>query len=162
MTFISDNPHAYRGYFISKFTEVETAISAFLTLYFLKGSELSSDGLLTIVVDRLTFESKRAAYKAVLDDHSVNVDGFVKTKNNKWPYANLFDEIRQLNEVRIQYAHYLMDEDRFGEDNAVITLIEFRDSPKVHEYTQKEFDKLIEKIEKVENQINETYKYIKK
>ena len=156
MSIVFDNPHAYRGVFIGQFAELELVMGSFLSLYFVPSGD--GNDIMSILIDRLTFESKRTAYKAVLDKIAVK-NGFVKTKNNKYAYSELLDEIRKLNEIRIQFAHYyLADADM--DKGHVIALVEFRNSPSVYEYSQEMFDIIFERLENATKAVLKTYDHL--
>ena len=153
MNIVFDNPHAYRGVFIGQFAELELAISSFLSLYFIPSGD--NNDLSSILIDRLTFESKRTAYKTVLDKIALK-NGFIKAKNNKYPYSELLDEIRKLNEIRIQFAHYyLADADM--DKGHVIKLIEFRNSGAIWVYSQEKFDSVFERLFQATRDVFKSY-----
>lgn len=147
-----DSPHAYRGYLINKFCELEIKISNYLALTFGNGN----DDILTILVDRITFEAKRLAYKDLLNRREI-ANGFVKTKSNKYPHTFWMNELRELIEIRNQFAHFILAQD--NERECVIALIEFRNSAGVIIYTKDMYDAILERINHVEHFIETTYSH---
>ncbi|HWZ02014.1 MAG TPA: hypothetical protein VNX40_00315 [Mucilaginibacter sp.] len=144
------DPHYYRGLFISKFSMVELFMDAAICFYFTRDEEMAKD-LIFMVINRLTFESKRTAFKAILEKISI-ADGFKKTKNNKWPYSELLNEIRLLNDHRIYFAHYAIFGGKSTDEN-VIELMEYRDQKKRIIYSKAEYYKLIKRLGNVISQV---------
>ncbi len=71
--------------------------------------------------------------------------GFIKTNNNAYPHSQLFKDIQEAQDERNCFAHYyLVVPNEYNE--TIITLAEFRDSIKVHEYTMDEYMKLLNKM----------------
>ena len=98
-----------------------------------------------VLLDRMTFDGKRTAIKGILDNRTLS-EGFIKTKNNSFPHGKILEEVRQLIEIRNFFAHYLSAVDHAKD--TVITLVQFRDSTKLLEYTQQEFDDLVIRIKR--------------
>ena len=143
--------HYLRGLLINEFSGLEKKIESYITTYFLGNSDKITD-FSNIILDRLTFEAKRASFKAIFDKMSVE-SGFVKTKNNSFPESKFFDEIRRLNDHRNYFAHYLMVMPTEITDR-VIGLAEFRDGVKIKWYTLKEYENLMAEIVKASNKVD--------
>lgn len=141
-----NSSHEYRGYAINEFTKLEKALDQYILIYFIPHQNNMQSPMHEIILDRLTFESKRTAVKSILDKKSDDT-GFIKTKNNSYPYGKLFDEVRKLIDLRNNFAHFLDAYDS-AEPKSVITLIKFRDKTDIIRYEQSEFDDLIFRIKK--------------
>jgi len=148
---ISDDPFAYRGYLISVFAELEQYMDICLARQFVPDGDFEE--IIAILIDRLNFEAKRTALKALLDK-KCTLDGFKKTKNNKFPHSAILDEIRQLSEIRNYFAHYYLCD--FFSPGSVIELVEYRNSTTVIKYSKKEFEVIIERIVTVMHFVNDT------
>ncbi|RWY53956.1 hypothetical protein [Mucilaginibacter gilvus] len=142
--------HYLRGLLINEFSGLEKKIERFIVTYFLGDSNMQNE-MSDVLLDRLTFEAKRASFKSIIDKRSVK-NGFKKSKNNKYPESALFDEIRRLNDHRIYFAHYIMVMPSTIDEN-IIGLAEFRDSVKILWYSEKEYQKLIADINRVSDKI---------
>lgn len=157
--------HWYRGKYIFEFSLLEMAIDQCLLYRWLKGgSREAGSEFRGILLDRLTFEAKRTALKSLLDVDAKKA-GFIKTKNNSYPNGNLFDRIRQLQEIRNYFAHYFS----FSLPNGIsqngdpmdyiICLAENRNyevgvTNMIH-YSQKQFDDLINEIQEIGNKVSD-------
>ncbi len=58
-----NSAHFYRGQLINEFTGLEKSIESFLATYFLPKSYNESIEFMDIVLDRMSFDTKRAALK---------------------------------------------------------------------------------------------------
>jgi len=153
MSIILNSEHEYRGYLINEFTKLERALDKHLLFHFFPNDDVNSRvcyRMHEVLLDRMTFDGKRTAVKGILDNKSVS-EGFIKTKNNSYPNGKLFDEVRQLIEIRNFFAHYLSVVSH--RKDTVIVLLQFRDSTKLFEYTQADFDDLVNRIVKATNDI---------
>lgn len=153
-----ENANKWRGDIISRFNQLEGTLGFVMAHYFLRGNSKLSE-LLNSVIDRLSFEQKRTALKAIVDKIDVK-NGFVKTKSNKWPSNEYFDRIRRLNDHRNYFAHYSLVA-FMGKHDKVIGLEERRDviSSKVKAYTEKELQGIVAEMVECERYIAS---YIKK
>jgi hypothetical protein len=142
----------YRGKMIEEFCKVELELERYLGAYFLNKSEERWD-FKTYILDRLTFEAKRTAFKGLLDKKAI-ADGFIKTKNNKWVHGKLIDQIKRLNDQRVYFAHYYLAYPR-PHGKYVICLTEYRDTLKTHDYSGEQMDLLIAEIKKVAKDIED-------
>jgi len=137
------NPNEYRGYFITQFAKLERSIDVYLAEYFLLNNINGVNEIIEVLIDRITFESKRTALKVLLDKkHASNTDP--KKRGN--PYKKLLDELRKTAEVRNWFAHYHLVVTNHDK-NLVIGLLQFRDSTNIKSYTHAQFEKLIDDIE---------------
>jgi hypothetical protein len=116
---------------------------------------VESNDFKNIILDRLTFESKRTALKTLLDVKAIK-SGFVKTNSNSFPTSKLIEEIRLVNFERINFAHYVHMVP-WSKDDSIITLVEHRDSIKFKSYTLEKFNKIIERIQKATDEVRSVY-----
>lgn len=142
----------FRGKLIDEFCFLEFAIEKYLVRYFLDEPD-ARRRLKNLILDRLTFEAKRTALKAMLDEYEKK-HGFIKTKNNTYPHAKLLDEIRLLNDQRNYFAHYYLAIPQ-EKPHLIICLAEYRDYVKTHDYTIEKFDSIIDRIKETVNKLNE-------
>ncbi|MFC1222689.1 hypothetical protein ACFE6N_02705 [Pedobacter sp. BG31] len=144
--------HLHRGQLISEFTVLEIAIEYYLAEHFVLDGAMQNS-FRSIVLNRMTFESKRSSFKTILEQKEI-ASGFIKTKSNTYPHSKLIDEIRRLNDERNYFAHYtLVANVGFDENHYVIGLAEFRDSTKYKWYTIDEFNTLMMRIRKATNDV---------
>jgi len=142
------NSHHYRGWIINEFSKLEKEIELFimddLEILLICGFEFQ-----TIILDRMTFESKRASLKKLLEEKSKK-KGFKKTNKNSYPHKSLLDELVALNEIRNNFAHFPLKELFLNHDylyNA-ICLIKYRDDYQTINYKDNEIELIIERIHK--------------
>jgi hypothetical protein len=142
-----DINHAARGKVINEFCLLEQAIEWFIVSHFVTvpGYKVA---IKHILLDRMTFETKRGILKHLLDLKSVKKDGFTKTKNNSSPYAKLVDEIRRLNDIRNEFAHYRIMTIEPPSNDVKVILLNSRDFIGVKEYEEAEVDSIIQRIKK--------------
>lgn len=135
--------HFLRGFLINEFSGLEKSLERYIGIYVL-GESGDLDRLINIILDRLTFEAKRTAFKTIRNNIAIE-NGFVKNKSNKYPDSDLIHEIRRINDHRIYFAHFMIVMPDINSDK-VISLVEFRDSTKIISYTEDEYNKLIADI----------------
>lgn len=136
------NAYHYRGMFIDKFCFLEVQIESYLAQSFIVDSK-NMMYFKSIILDRLTFESKRTAFRALLLKHNPDTN-----------HKKLLDEIRKLNEKRVQFAHYYLAlHGNRRVSDIVIMLTEYRDSIDIISYTVTQFDAVISRMEFVIKQI---------
>lgn len=143
-----DLSNLYRGRLITAFATMEKKLDFVLAGYFSVNPK-SQYYMMQILLDRMTFESKRTALKALYDARSEQ-DGFVKTKNNSYPHNKFFNEIRRLNDHRNYFAHYYLLQ---AEEEEIIVLADNRDNTSFVSYTEKELKILLSDIEAIGEQI---------
>ena len=133
----------YRGMVINTFTSLERTMEMILTDYFITNDKLKND-FITVVLDRMTFESKRTSLKS-LNERFLTESGFIKTKNNSYTNSKLFDEIRLLQEIRNNFAHFTiaLPNDEF---KAVLGLTNQRDEIGVVWYTDADISSINRRI----------------
>ncbi len=147
-----EKAHYYRRKFINEFNFLEKLIENYLIRHFQIIGPNAED-FANIILDRLTFQSKKESFYALMNKKVTN-QGFKKTNNNSYPHGKLFKDITEIQDERNAFAHYdLMIPIDYSK--ICIVLAEFRDSEKRHEYTFKEFEDLILKIK---NTTTEVYK----
>ena len=149
-----NTPDEYRGYFISEFAKLERSIDLYLATYFVPADGSVIYDLIAILIDRLGFENKRSALKALFDIKNEN-----DTSNHKKTstYKKIIDACGELARIRNCFAHYhsVMVSDKMKEQTkTVIGFIQFRDSLKTIWYNQDQFDELIGKITLTRNTID--------
>jgi hypothetical protein len=135
----------FRGSLIDEFCHLEHTIEKYLVRYFFDESEKRRE-LKNLILDRLTFEAKRTALKAMLDEKEKE-KGFIKTKSNKYAHTELISEIRLLNDQRNYFAHYYLAIPAKFPSNLVICLAEYRDYVKTHDYTIEKYESILDRIE---------------
>jgi hypothetical protein len=139
----------YRGQFIDIFNQLEKTVEQYLILHF---KAVNPDEFQSVILDRLTFQSKKEAFITVLNNISTG-NGFVKTGKNSWPNSNLFKILGEAQDKRNHFAHhYLYVPER--KIDAVICLAEFRDNLKVKIYTAKMYNDLLDRIKSATREIN--------
>ena len=142
------NSHHYRGWIINEFSKLEKEIELFimddLEILMICGFEFQ-----TIILDRMTFEAKRASLKKLLEEKSKK-NGFKKTSKNSYPHKRLLEELVALNEIRNNFAHFPLNETFLNDEylyNA-ICLIKYRDDYRTVNYTHSQIETIITRIHK--------------
>ncbi|MGN6181869.1 MAG: hypothetical protein ACTHNW_21995 [Mucilaginibacter sp.] len=146
------SPEEYRGFFIVEFAKLERSIDIYLSTYFIPNNPPLSNDLIGILIDRIPVESKRTALKTLFDiKNESDLSNHKKTST----YKKITESIRELIHIRNYFAHYhsVMISDKMKESGMAIGLVQFRDSLKIHWYTESEFWKLIHKITLTRNAI---------
>ncbi len=88
------NPNEYRGYFIHEFAKLEYEIDYYLANFFVGPTPLQNP-LISILIDRIPFENKRTAIKALLDFQ------YPKQNGKKSPrFGKMLDEIGKYARIR--------------------------------------------------------------
>ena len=161
MNKILNNPDEYRGYFISQFAELERSIDMFLADYFIPDDSNCAEELIEILIDRITFESKRTALRVIFERQPET--DIIRNKKviPKGVYKKLLEEIRKSSVIRNYFAHYkTIDFDKsdayypiIKDKNVIIGLVQFRDSTTHITYTNAKFYEEIEKIGKCKDAI---------
>lgn len=114
----------YRGQIISDFSVLEKRIEFIISDYFL--GKLNNT-FISIILDRLNFEAKRASLKAIFDELEKK-SGLFKTEGNANPHKKIFDEINSLSIKRNHFAHYTLAYPENNDDNKIVFgLVENRD-----------------------------------
>ena len=144
------NAHYYIGVILNSFVLLENEISYAISEYFLGDSD-KVWRLMDIVLDRLTFESKRASLKAIVEK-TEDSNGFIKTKNNSYACKEFFNELRLLNDQRNYFAHYFLIQGSnvahpSNTKDVVLILTDFRDKGKDHYYTKAYSEKIVDRIQ---------------
>jgi hypothetical protein len=135
----------YRGVVINTFTSLERNMEMILTNHFIVQEDATLETqFVFVILDRMTFESKRTSIKSLVDQKSIE-NNFIKTKNNSYPHGKLFDEIRQLQELRNNFAHHSIAIPNEETDH-VIGLAGMRDKIDIVWYTRDEIDKINRRI----------------
>jgi hypothetical protein len=150
--------HYYRGLLINEFCGLEKSLEFVLSSYFIKRDKTAIE-LMTIFLDRMTFEAKRTSLKYILDKVDV-AGGFKKSKNNSYPSSSFIEELRLLNNERNYFAHYSLVIPEDGNYDKLIGLAEFRDYAKIFWYTEDKYSKTIERIHNATAKINSYYEKI--
>ena len=80
MPIILKNSSEYRGYLINEFTKLEVALDKHLLNNFFSLTDYPNTyEMREVLLDRMTFDSKRTAVKGILDKKAT-LSGFIKTK----------------------------------------------------------------------------------
>jgi len=140
----------YRGFFITEFSRLERVVDLYLAKYFTK-DEHSVNELVSILIDRINFEGKATALKALFERRNA-YDEFIHNRHDKKIYRKITDGLRSVAQKRNWFAHYHLL-DVVHDKNIVIGLIQFRDSTNLITYTHKQFEDLIAEILNVKNQL---------
>ena len=156
-----ENGYYYRGKLIESFNMIESTLTAYLISYFLGNPNTpQANDFRNIILDRLTFEAKRTALRAILDKKE-NDKGFIKTKNKSYPHGKLLDEIRLLNDQRNYFAHYQLIIP-FHPNDTIVTLAEFRDSLKFVEYDIERYNSILLRMSRMTIKLNEMFRLLNK
>ncbi len=140
-----NNGYYYRGVVINTFTALERNMEMILTNHFVsREDDTLRNQFVFVILDRMTFEAKRTSIKALVDQQSIK-NNFVKTKNNSYPHGRLFDEIRQLQELRNNFAHFSIAIPSEKSEN-VIGLAGMRDRIDLNWYTRDDIEKINRRI----------------
>jgi hypothetical protein len=145
-----ENAFYYRGKLIDSFNTLEKTVENYLMGFFKLRQDIVND-FADIILDRLTFESKKGAFNAIMNRKAAE-KGFVKTQNNSWPHSKLFKDLQECQDERNAFAHYYLLTPN-SNDGTIITLTEFRDGAKNHGYTKDEYDDLIHKMNRLTSEI---------
>lgn len=142
----------YRGVVINTFTTLERNMEMILTDHFIdKEAKTLKNQFVFVILDRMTFEAKRTSIKSLVDQKSIE-NNFIKTKNNSYPHGKLFDEIRKLQELRNNFAHFSIAIPNEKTDS-VIGLAGMRDKVDVIWYSLDEIDKINKRILKAADEL---------
>jgi hypothetical protein len=142
------NAYEIRGYFIDRFTNLEQMMDMYLARYFFKGDNPKAIETRTILIDRLTFESKKNALKYLLDAKSDRDFKAGKYGNHNKNYKKLVEDIVKLGKIRNYFAHYQAMLPSGQNDGILVRLVEGRDTFKVIKYTTSQFEGHINTIYK--------------
>jgi hypothetical protein len=141
---VLNNPEEYRGYFIAEFAKLERVIDSYLATYFTDDPK-KVYYMISILIDRIPFESKRTALKVMIDNKDDEDFKAGKHGNKKVNHKKLLEDIRKLAHIRNYFAHYLAL--TFGEKyQQAISLAQFRDGLNIIHYSHEAFFEEIDKI----------------
>jgi hypothetical protein len=143
----------YRGMFIDKFCNLELEIERCIGSAFFDNSP-DRRYFKNIILDRLTFEAKRTALRALLQHKTPDIN-----------YKKLFDEISQLSNKRNHFAHYYLTSNPIGVPYTyVIGLADYRDGKDIVKdviiYDSERFERAISRVESVIEQLKQIRKEI--
>jgi len=144
------NNNEYRGLFITEFSRLERVVDLYLAKYFTK-DEHNANELISILIDRISFEGKATALKALFERKNT-FDEFMNNRHDKKTYKKITDGLRSVAQKRNWFAHYHLL-DVVHDQSIVIGLIQFRDSTNLITYNHKQFENLIAEILNLKNQI---------
>lgn len=153
------NSALYRGQIIGDFTVLERRVEFIISDFFLKKLD---NTFISIILDRLNFESKRASLKAIFDELEKGA-GLFKTEGNANPHKKMFEEINSLSIKRNHFAHYILAYPENNDDNKIVFgLAENRDNPtgkglKVSFYTKSDVVKISNRILAVGKELEDRY-----
>lgn len=151
--------YKYRGLIIDEFINLELSLTKYLTKYFLGATNERDYAFQVIILDRLTFEHKRASFKSVIDAISKH-RGFKKTKSTPSKYKSLLEDIRRLNDFRNQFAHYFIVGVFLIDKKKTVVLTELRDGIKPISYTEDDIENKLDLIKQIVNTIEDMIKEI--
>lgn len=144
----------FRGLVINAFVFLENEISACLAEFF-SGDNDYYWTFMNVIADRMTFESKRASLKFLMEDLERKA-GFVKTKSNSYACRDLINELRLLNDQRNYFAHYqsykMADKAHFA-----IVLNDHRDTTAEYCYLETDIEQLIDRINAAQQAVMKIY-----
>jgi hypothetical protein len=144
----------FRGLVINSFIHLESEMSYCLAEYF-SGTNDHYWTFTSVIGDRMTFESKRASLKFLMERIETQ-GGFVKTKNNHYLCRDFFNELRILNEQRNYFAHYVFYRMEARKEFAIV-LSDHRDSNLEHFYKIEDIITLLDRINVAANEIVNIY-----
>jgi hypothetical protein len=139
----------YRGLLISRFATLEKSLDYYLASQFTSRDNIAD--LTNIIIDRLTFENKKTALKAILDKKS-SANGFVRTNTKSFPSGKFIEELRSLQFQRNCFAHYHLSTN-IDEPSSIISLIEFRDSKSILHYTKTKYYNILKRMDEAISKI---------
>jgi len=145
----------YRGKFIDHFNILERSIDEYIAEYIKADKERELD-LYTIVINRLTFQSKLDCFIAITKKIAVE-SGFIKTEKAKWPQSDIYKLIQEAKDERNKFAHFYLHIPEEPVDY-IIALMEFRDGGELHFYSKEKYDDLLVKIASADALVNELIK----
>jgi hypothetical protein len=152
------NQDEYRGFFISEFAKLERAIDLCIATYFIpSGVSPLSNQIISILIDRITFENKRTALKKIFD---IKNKADMSNHKNTGIYKKIINALGELARIRNYFAHYYsipIPDDR--KMHAAIGLVQQRDSNRLHIYTIALFYKEVDKITLTREAIEKFIKY---
>jgi hypothetical protein len=110
--------------------------------------------IFSILLDRMTFESKITAFTAILDE-AQDLAGFKKTKTKGYPHKELVKNLRIIKDERNYFAH----QSAWLQAEAIryypqVAFVNFRDKTKIELYNNERATKMIEFIYKITKEIN--------
>jgi hypothetical protein len=117
----------------------------------MKINTVESNDFKNIILDRLTFEAKKTALRAMMDQKSIQ-DGFIKGKK-AYPSKKLIDELTYLNNEGVAFAHYVAVIP-WTPDNTILTLYENRDKMKPRTYSKEKLQEILQRIVDATNTIH--------
>ncbi len=126
----------YRGTIIDECAALEKWIESYIAMYFTWNGERAFE-MLELVLDRLTFDSKIGVFEAMLKKK--HKDQFKKL------YDKLMSELRIIKDERNKFAHY---NQHLENSEQIVILSSYRNSHTLHKYTNDDFVRLINRIER--------------
>src|SRR6266481_2467816 len=88
-----ENSYYYRGKLIDTFNLLEKSIEHLLMDYFTPNNDEKRVNFRFIILDRLTFQSKKDSLLALMNRYAES-KGFIKTGSNSWPHSEVFKDIQ--------------------------------------------------------------------
>lgn len=138
-----EKAHYYRGKMIDVFNDLEQAINDYIIYHFEPNAPFVNE-FNELILNKLTFEQKKLAFKSIVQNKSI-ANGFVpKSKNDPWPHADLFSGIDSAQQDRNRFAHdYTLETEN---KDSIIVLAGFKNEYTANHYTLDKFNLLITKV----------------
>lgn len=133
----------YRGVILHKCIILEQEIEDIIIKYFVSDFGKHID-MHEIIIDRMTFDGKIAAFEELLKRNISPEDQFDKV------YGKLFSELRYLKDIRNKFAHYNIDMSfsRKQKMPKEFSLISYRNGAKAKVFSKGDFDQFNTRIAK--------------
>ena len=140
-----EQSYYYRGKLIDTFNLLEKSIEHLLMDYFTPTDIVKRIDFRFIILDRLTFQSKKDSLLALMNRYAES-KGFVKTNSKPWPHSEVFKDIQFAQDERNKFAHYFLIIPETITDDFII-LAEMRDGKGLIPYDSKKYFDTLTKIQ---------------
>jgi hypothetical protein len=144
----------FRGTILAECIDLEKTIDDFIAkdITFDEETQLR---IFSVILDRLTFESKITAFSFILDE-AQDLAGFVKTNTKGYPHKELIKKLRIVKDERNYFAHQTawiqVEALRYYPQ---VAFVNFRDKTKVELYDNDRIDKMVDLIRATKKEIYE-------
>lgn len=147
-----EQAYYYRGKLIDTFNLLEKSIEHLLMDYFTPDNDNKRVDFRFIILDRLTFQSKKDSLLALMNRYAES-KGFVKTGSNSWPHSEVFKGIQFAQDERNRFAHFFLIIPEAITDD-IIVLAEMRDGKGFVNYDVKKYYDTITRIQNAKIGVN--------
>lgn len=147
-----EKSYYYRGKLIDTFNLLEKSIEHLLMDYFTPNNNEKRIDFRFIILDRLTFQSKKDSLLALMNRYAES-KGFVKTGSNSWPHSEVFKDIQFAQDERNKFAHYFLIVPETITDDYLI-LAEMRDGKGLINYDSKKYFDTVTRIQNAKIGVN--------